>query len=407
MLSASEARIAVLENLPDLSTESVTLRGALHRALAVDIIAEADIPPFDNSAMDGFALRSDDTDGASNSQPVKLKLAGEVKAGDVGSEPLRPGSSVRIMTGAAIPPGADAVLEQELVALEGGLLEIKAPVSRGRNFRRRGEDVLRGATVLRKGTVLGAASLGVLASLGVAHVEVFRKPKVAILTSGDEVVDVDEPLRPGKIRNSNAYTLYALLEEDSCEPIDLGRARDDEAELRSKISEGLTCDLLVTSGGVSVGKHDLVLKTLKELGVQIKFWKVNIRPGMPMAFGIYQAPESVVRTLVFALPGNPVSTMVTYMQFVRPALRKMTGSLETTQPFHLLARLEHDVIKQDGKRHFTRGILRNEKGQFFVRTTGSQSSGVLSSLVAANCLVIIPEESAEIKAGCDIEVELL
>jgi molybdopterin molybdotransferase len=407
MLSAFEARKAVLENLPDLSTETLDLRGALHRALAVDIIAEVDNPPFDNSAMDGFAIRSDDTKDASIGQPRRLKLAGAVRAGDDGREPLKAGTCVRIMTGAMIPPGADAVLEQELAALENDLVETKAPVSRGRHVRRTGEDIPRGATVLRKGTLLRAASLGVLASLGIAHVEVYRKPKVGVLTSGDEVVDVNEPLRPGKIRNSNAYTLYGLLEEDYCEVFDLGRARDVEAELRTKISEGLTYDLLITSGGVSVGEHDFVLKILRDLGVQIKFWKVNIKPGMPMAYGIYQAPGSDARTLVFALPGNPVSTMVTYLQFVRPALRKMTGSLETAQPFRLLAKLEHDVFKQDGKRHFSRGILRNQKGQLFVRMTGSQSSGVLSSLVSANCFVIIPEETTEIKAGNDVEIELL
>jgi molybdopterin molybdotransferase len=407
MLSAFEARKAVLETVPVLSTESVDLHGALHRALAVEIIADVDIPPFDNSAMDGFALRSADTISASISQPVKLKLVGEARAGDVRPETLKPGTSVRIMTGAMIPPGADAVLEQELAALENGLVEIRAPLSPGRRVRRGGEDIRKGATVFGKGTVLGAAALGVLASLGISHPEVFRKPKVTVLTTGDEVVDVNEPLLPGKIRNSNAYTLDGLLQEDSCEPLDLGRARDEEGELRTKISEGLTSDMLITSGGVSVGKHDLVLKILKDLGVQIKFWKVNIKPGMPMAFGIYQAAGSDARTLVFALPGNPVSTMVTYLQFVRPALRRMRGSAEATEPIHLLAKLEHDVSKQDGKRHFSRGILRNEKGQLFVRMTGSQSSGVLSSLVAANCLIVIPEESTEIKAGSEVEIELL
>jgi molybdopterin molybdotransferase len=407
MVSAFEARRIVLDNLPTLSTETVGLRASLHRTLAVDIIADADIPPFDNSSMDGFALRAAETIGASKGQPVRLRLGGEVKAGDVASQPLRPGESVRIMTGGMIPPGADAVLEQESAVLEGGWVHIEVPSSSGRNLRRKGEDIAKGAAVLRGGTLLEAASLGVLASLGIARVEVFRKPKAAVLTSGDELIDVHEPLRPGKIRNSNSYSLYALLEDDGCEPRDLGGARDDEEELRSRIREGLTCDLLITSGGVSVGEHDLVLKVLKELGVEIKFWKVNIKPGMPMAVGLFRAPSSDARTLVFALPGNPVSTRVTYMQFVRPALRSMMRREESTQAYHLLATLEHDVVKRDGKRHFSRGILRNEKGRLFVRMTGSQSSGVLSSLVAANCLVIIPEETVEIKAGSDVEVELL
>ena len=407
MLSASEARKTILESLPDLPTESVDLRGALHRALAVDVIAETDIPPFNNSAMDGFAIRSQETSGASVSQPTHLRLAGVVRAGDAGSVPLQPSTAVRIMTGAIVPPGADAVVEQELAALENGLVEITTPVQRGRHIRRSGEDIPKGATVLRKGTLLRAASLGVLASLGIARVEVFRKPKVAVLTGGDEVVDVEEPLQPGKIRNSNAYTLYGLLREDSCDPLDLGIARDEEMQLRTRISRGLACDVLITSGGVSVGEHDFVLKILRELGVQIKFWKVNIKPGMPLAFGIYKLPASDARTLVFALPGNPVSTMVTYLQFVRPALRTMTGGLQASQPLRLVAKLEQDVIKRDGKRHFARGFLRNEKGQLFVRLTGSQSSGVLTSLVEANCLVIIPEELAEIKGGSDVEIELL
>ena len=407
MVSASEARRIVLDNLPSLPTETVGLRESLHRSLAVDIIATADIPPFDNSSMDGFALRAADTIGASKGQPVKLRLRGEVKAGDVLTEPLQPGESVRIMTGGMIPPGADAVLEQESAVLEGDSVHLEVPLSTGRNLRRKGEDIARGATVLRRGRQLDAASLGVLASLGIARVEVLRRPSVAVLTSGDELIEVEEPLRPGRIRNSNAYSLCALVQDDGCEPLDLGMARDDEKDLRDRIRRGLTCDLLITSGGVSVGTHDLVLKSLKELGVEIKFWKVNIKPGMPMAHGVFRAPSSEVPTLVFALPGNPVSTMVTYLQFVRPALQAMMGRPEGTQAYHLLATLEHDIVKRDGKRHFSRGILRNEKGRLFVRMTGSQSSGVLSSLVAANCLIIVPEEAGELKSGSDVEVELL
>ena len=406
MLSFQDARRAILQTVPTMSTESAVLREAYHRILAADVVAGMDLPPFDNSSMDGYAIRSSDTANATGGNRMRLNIAGEVSAGQISRRELQPGTAVRIMTGAPIPEGADAVIEQELVDLRNGVIELHTRVAEGRNVRRRGEETQKGEIVLRKGTRLTPACVGVLASLGITHVELHVRPSVALLTTGSEIVGVEEPLAPGKIRNSNAYTLWGLVVESGGNPVDLGKAGDDEEEIRSKIELGLQNDVLVTSGGVSVGKHDLVLHVLKELGVAIQFWKVNIKPGMPMAFGLYRSAQSRI-VPVFALPGNPVSTMVTFLQFVRPALTRMSGGVDDKPSLKLSAKLEHDIPKTDEKRHFSRGIVRNVQGNLFVRTTGSQSSGMLSSLVIANCLIVIPEERKDLKAGDEVEIELL
>ncbi|MBI3786793.1 MAG: molybdopterin molybdotransferase MoeA [Ignavibacteriales bacterium] len=406
MISFDEAKRVVLEYVPNLPAESIALFEAHQRVLAKDIVANEDIPPFNNASMDGYALYSDDTVGATATQNVSLTMAGEVAAGEVYPDVLRKQNAIRVMTGAPIPQGADAVLEQELVATQNGYVKITMHVAEGRNIRRKGEDMRKSDIALRKGTVLTSASVGVLASLGITSVHVSRKPGVALLTTGNEIVDVEEKITSGKIRNSNAYTLQGLIKECGCEAIQLGHANDSEEELERKMKEGLAQDVLVTSGGVSVGKYDFVLKTLEKLGVEIKFWKVNIKPGMPIAFGVYSA-SSRAPVLVFALPGNPVSTMVTFLQFVRPVLHKMMGVDLSQKSLKLRAALEHDIQKHDGKRHFMRGIVRNENGNLIVKTTGSQSSGVLTSLASANCFILLPEERKEFKAGSIVDIELI
>ncbi len=404
MISFREAQALIARYCQPLPSETVPIFEAHQRVLAEDIVADCSLPSFDNSAMDGFAFRSSDTQERRSDGLIHLRLLGEVSAGAVSSNSIAPGTAVRVMTGAPVPPGADTILEQELVQVVNGSIRFSGPVLAGRNIRRVGEDIQCGTTILKRGERLGAAHLGVLASIGRRELRVVRRPTVAIVTTGNELVGIDEPLRPGKIRNSNLYSLWALVKEEGAQPVLLPTTSDDESALEEVLSTGLQSDVLLTSGGVSVGKYDLVLKVLEKLGVEIVFWKVNIKPGMPVAFGISRQRDRTAR--VFALPGNPVSTMVTFLQFAHPALSRLEGE-EVRKSLALRAILEHDIEKKDAKRHFSRGVARNENGKIFVRTTGSQSSGVLTSMIAANCLIILPEDVRVFKKGDEVEIEML
>ncbi len=398
MISAQEASEIILSAVCTIGQETVDLTAAHERVLAENIIATENIPPFDNSAMDGYAVCGEDV----ANPPVMLTLVGEVSAGQAPARGLQRGEAIRIMTGGQLPPGANAVVQLEWTeVVNDGRVRIQRPVTVGHNIRRAGEDIQEGQTVLEGGRELRAAELGVLASLGLKSVEVHRVPHVAILATGNELIEGDKPLEPGKIRNSNSYTLRALIKETKALPVDLGIARDSRDQLKGKILEGLASDALVTSGGVSVGSYDLVQAVMKELGVGIRFWKVNIKPGMPFLFGVYKGKP------VFGLPGNPVSTMVTFLKFVQPAIQKMRGMRHPEREFYLRAELLQDIRKTDGKRHFVRGVLENQSGRLTVRTTGSQSSNVLTSLVRANCLILISEETEFLKKGHLVEVELL
>jgi molybdopterin molybdotransferase len=405
MISTEEARKIILSETTEIHVETVPLADAHNRILASDIISNDDIPPFENSSMDGFALRSSDTMGSSSKNAVELRIIGEVAAGAVSGESLRPMQAIRILTGAPLPPGADAVVPHEQVKEREGVIRVAEPVAYGSSTREKGEDITKGEKVLARGTNIEAAHLGLLASMGCAKVAVLRKPTMAILTTGNELLSVSDDLKDGMIRNSNAYSLRALAEENRCEPVDLGVARDDETELLQKIREGLKYDLFVTSGGISAGKYDYVLDSMKKAGVVLKFWKVNIKPGMPFAFGVWSNDERKV--LVFCLPGNPVSTVVTFLEFVRPCIEKMMLKNDDTPIVRLQAKLEHALSKSDGKRHFHRGIVRSERGKLYVRSTGNQSSGVLSSLVKANCLIILNEQQSVFEEGSDVDIDLL
>ena len=406
MLSFEQALESILGEISTADTEHCELGSSGHRVLAGDVMANTDVPPFDNSSMDGYALNAAETSAASADHPVELFVSGEVGAGDMPAGNVDRGTAARIFTGGPPPPGADSVIEQEMVHRSGDRIILRIPVSKGRNVRSRGEDIARGAVALQKGLALTAARQGVLASLGVARVLVCKIPQIAILTTGNELVDVHESLTPGKIRDSNSFTLSSLVRDAGCTPTVIGRASDSANDLREKIRMGLSGNALITSGGASVGDRDLVIGVLKELGVEIRFWKVNIKPGMPFAFGVYSNRGEESAVPVFILPGNPVSTMVTFLKLVRPALSKMRGLKEESH-YRLRARLEHDYEKQDGKRHFVRGILRNKTGELLVRSTGSQSSGVLTSLALADCLITIPEETKFVEAGSLVEVEPL
>jgi molybdopterin molybdotransferase len=347
--------------------------------------------------MDGYAVRSADVQAV----PVTLRVSGELAAGSIAARPLNKLETMRIMTGAKIPDGCDAVIQQEWAEAKGEeMVTFTRTVPPGHNIRKAGADIRAGATVLNRGCRLRPQEIGVLASLGEEFVSVHRRPSVAILPTGNEVTELGKNLSPGKVRNSNAYTLGALVRELECDDVRLDIASDDAGDLRAKIQKGMREDILVTTGGVSVGKYDLVKDALESLGVEILFWKVNIKPGMPPLFGKYGGKP------VFALPGNPVSTMVTFLQFVKPAIEKMSGRSAEERPPQK-AKLKHEYAKKDGKRHYLRGIFAHEDGDLVVRTTGPQVSNVMTSLALANCLIVIPEDRELVRAGEEVEIEML
>jgi molybdopterin molybdotransferase len=393
MLSVEEALERILAEITPLENTQVALQDALGLVLAQDIIAQEDMPPFANSAMDGFALLSKDSIPREG-QPPRLRVIGSIAAGYVAEHTVEEGTAMRIMTGAPIPPGADTVIQVELTRSEGperDWVEILAEIAPGNNIRPAGEDIRHGQIVLRRGTTISAWEIGVLATLGWSKVPVTRRPRVAILATGDEVVDVSEPLQPGKIRNSNSYLLEAAVRQAGAEPHRLGVARDTVESLREKFSEAVQYDLILTSGGVSVGEFDLVKTIMQEQG-QIDFWRINMRPGKPVAFG------RIGGVPLLGLPGNPVSSAVTFELFGRPTIRKMQGYTHLLRP-------QIDVIIADGihervtRRHYIRAHVKQHGDHFIAHTTGNQGSNITTSLLGANALLIIPEGGTIIPAG--------
>ena len=393
MISVEEALERVLAEIQPLTTTHVSLPESLGLVLAEDVIAQEDMPPFANSAMDGFTLLSQDSHRQAG-QPVRLRVTGEVAAGYVADHAVEEGTAMRIMTGAPVPPGADSVIQVELTRSEGPdseWVEILQEVTPGNNIRPAGEDMHRGQRVLEVGTEIGPWEIGVLATVGRATVAVTQRPRVAILGTGDEVIDVNEPLQPGKIRNSNSYLLEAATRKAGAEAHRLGVARDTVESLREKFSEAMTHDLIITSGGVSVGDFDLVKNIMAEQG-EINFWRINMRPGKPVAFG------HIGNVPLLGLPGNPVSAAVTFELFGRPVIRKMLGHTRLLRP-------QVDVVVEDGvservmRRHYVRAHVEWREGHFVARTTGNQGSNIMTSLLNANALLIVPEGGVEIRPG--------
>ncbi|HID62359.1 MAG TPA: molybdopterin molybdotransferase MoeA, partial [Anaerolineae bacterium] len=380
--------------------EEVEILEALDRVLAEDVYSDMDIPPFDNSAMDGYAVRAVDTVGASRETPVKLQVIGAVAAGQTTDLVVKPGTAVRIMTGAPLPAGADAVVRFE-EAGEGreGRVEIFDQVVARENVRPAGEDVRQGELVLSRGTTLRPQEIGVLASLGRSRIRVTRRPRVAILATGDELVAVDEPLAPGKIHSSNEYANAALVQRYGGIPIRLGIARDDPEDLRARLREGLVqkVDLFITSAGVSVGDYDVVRDVLAVEG-KVHFWQVRMRPGKALAFG------EVRGVPLLGLPGNPTAALVSFEQFARPAILKMLGKTQLCQPT-VGAILEHDVEGSEWC-DLKPAVVTRRGGEYYA-SVGPQGSGVLASLVRANCLVVIPEGVRHMKAGERVVVQML
>jgi len=415
MISVEEALEKVLSYVEVLESERKPILDCLGQVLAEDVYSNIDIPPLDNAAMDGFALRAEDTRGAGESSPVYLSVVGEVAAGSMPTKDVKPGTAIRIMTGAPLPKGADVVVRFEDTdevnrkssSSDLSQIGILRPAKKRLNVRNRGEDIAKGNLVLEKGRVLRPQEIGVLASLGCSTALVIRRPIVAILATGDELIDVDQPLAPGKIHNSNTYTIAAEVSRYGGIPKILGIGRDSIQSLTEKIDEGLDADMLITSGGVSKGDYDMVKDVLAERG-EVGFWTVCMKPGKPLAFGVIKKMEGGRKGKVphLGLPGNPVSSMVTFEQFARPAILKMMGKKILKKPV-IQAVIENDVVATDERRLFVRVNVTRRGGQYYASITGNQGSGILTSMAKANGLAVIPENSNGAKAGDTVEVQML
>jgi molybdopterin molybdotransferase len=401
-VSFEEALELILDAAVPVGTVEKRWDEALGDVLAEEITAGEPLPPFDQSAVDGYAVRAEETNGATPQRFVSLRVIDEVAAGAVSRQTLAPGTVIRIMTGAAVPSGADAVVPVEQTAEEGpSMVNVLAPVQPGDFLRRAGEDLQPGTRVFQSGTRLSPARIGLLALLGRTTVKLYRKPSVAILATGNELTEVGATPAIGKIRNANSSMLGAMARELGCRLRDLGVARDDVASISAKLRRGLGADVVITSGGVSVGRHDHVIEAMQSCGVELLFRKVKIKPGMPLVVGRCR------RTLFFGLPGNPVSALVTFLQFVRPALLKMMGAEDDFDRTVVPAVLEHEIVKADRKRHFHRAIVERRNGGYTVRSSGGQGSHMMASLARANGLIPIPEDSSGFAAGQRVQVELL
>ncbi|MBN1813758.1 MAG: molybdopterin molybdotransferase MoeA [Anaerolineae bacterium] len=419
MLTVEQALERVLSAFHPLEAERVDILDSLDRVLAEDVRAGEDIPPHANSSMDGYAVLAADTAGASAEHPTRLRIVGEIAAGYVPDAAVTPGTVMRIMTGAPLPPGADAVVKVEDTDSDEESVSVYVQVSSGNYIRPAGEDVRQGELVLPKSTFLRPQEIGMLATLGHKEALVHRRPRVAILATGDEVVEIDQPLTPGKIRNTNSYSNAAQVLKHGGVPLLLGIARDSVDDLTAKIRAGLEqgVDLFLTSGGVSVGDFDLVKDVLAAEG-EIAFWRVRMRPGKPLAFGHLNLPprrdspalppqrggiEGGATIPIIGLPGNPVSVMVSFEIFVRPAIWKMLGRTNLARPT-LQATLMDGIARKDERRHYVRVRVEEHDGKYHAHLTGGQGSGILSSMVKANALAIIPEDWDHAPAGAQVQV---
>jgi molybdopterin molybdotransferase len=401
LLEIDDARAEVLQSAPAPEPERVALREAAGRVLAEEVVAPEPVPAFDNSAMDGYAVRAADTEEAAPEHAVPLRVRDESRAGRPAEAALGEGEAIAISTGAMIPDGADAVIRVEDTRAEGdGAVELFAAVHPGQNIRRAGEDIEAGETVLRAGALLGPAELGVLSSAARSEVLCSRRPTVAVVLGGDELIGPGDPLWPGAVRDSNAYTVPALAAEAGAELFSIEHVGDDPLETEDAIRRALEADVCVICGGVSVGEHDHVRAALDRLGAREAFWGVALRPGKPTWFGVVEDGR-----LAFGLPGNPVSAMVTFILFVRPALLAVQGR----DPAALRVRVEltEPYEKRPGRAHAVRCRLAPGPGAWLATPTGSQGSHVLTSMLGAGALAIVPSESSGVAAGERVEAELL
>lgn len=400
MITADEALRLVLENVAPLGVERILILNALGRVLAEDIRASRDIPGFDNSAMDGYAVRAADVASALESAPVRLRVLETVGAGTMPTRTLSPGTSVRTMTGAPIASGADAIVQVERTRAAGDTVEVLAPVAAGTSIRPRGEDVRKGDLVIAAGTELSAADLGMLASINRSVVDVWRRPRAAIVCTGDELVDIDQVPAGAQIVNSSAYALAGAIMEAGGEPTILKVARDSEAEIRERLSEALRFDVVFSTGGVSVGQFDHVKGVLDDLGMRTVFHGVAQKPGRPLKFGVAGGRP------VFGLPGNPVSTLVCFYLYAWPALATMGGRSRIGLP-RVSVICAEDIKAAKNLTEFIRVRLEQRDGRVYAVTTGSQGSGILSSVSRADALLIAPASETMLKAGSSADALLL
>ena len=418
MLSVEEALEKILQAVDILKEEQVPILESLGQVLAEDIKSDINVPPLDNSAMDGYAVQSQDTRGANKQSAKYLRVIDTVMAGSISERQVVPGTAIRIMTGAPVPRGADSVVQFENTDEEQrkesaadqpvtqvGILSEAKP---GLNIRRSGEDIARGSTALKKGVVIRPAEIGLLASQGYSQVKVIRRPVVAVLATGNELVDLNQPLPAGKIYNSNTYSIASLVKRYGGIPKILGIALDNENSLVSKLQQGLDADMLLTIGGVSMGDYDMVKDILASEG-ELVFWKVRVKPGKPLAFGrLKRTGESGTAGSIphLGLPGNAVSCMVSFELFVRPALLKMMGKKNLTKPT-VEAIIEDSIRNKEGRRIYDRAIIERRNGQYYARLTGPQGSGILTSMSQANGLVIIHEDQKEVNKGDIVQAIML
>lgn len=413
-IPVEEARERILAFVSLLEAEETPIAESLGQVTAEDVRAPMSIPPLDNTSMDGYAVRASDTAGASDDHAVTLRVIGELGAGYVYDGRVEGGTAVRIMTGAPMPAGADSVVPFEETDEPDGHtfgsfaksrpeVGILKAANVGANIRRRGEDVVEGGVVLPKGTTLHPAQIGVLASMGMTSVRVYRRPVVAILSTGDEIIPPGTPLKAGQIYDSNAFSLAAMVREIGGTPLSLGISQDRPEVLEAKLKEGLSADLLVTSAGVSRGDYDVVKDVLMKHG-EIKFWTVRMRPGKPLAFGTFPAGDRQVPHI--GLPGNPVSSMVSFELFGRPALYKMMGRTGWERP-RVTAICDEAIDNAALMRFFPRVLLSERDGRVHAALTGPQGSGILTSMATANALAIVPETRPRVEVGEEVECMLL
>jgi molybdopterin molybdotransferase len=400
MISVENALKTILINFRPLGLEKINILEAQKRVIGEDVFAPHNIPSANNSAMDGYAVRHIDTKGATQDRPLQLKIIEDIPAGKVALKKIKKGEAARIMTGAVIPEGADSVIRQEDTKKNGKTVIIYTSAKKGQNIRFAGEDVQKGDLIINRGSSLRPADIGMLAALGKAFISVYQKPRVAIMSTGDELVDIETNPPLGKIINSNSYSLAAQVLECGGIPIMLGISKDKKLDLQEKFKTALHADVIISSGGVSVGDYDFVKDVMGKMGNAMHFWQVAMRPGKPLAFG---AIEDVP---LFGLPGNPVSAMVSFEQFVRPSLLKMQGH---TKIFRQTAKAvcAQEIQKSEGFKHFIRAVVKKEKDQYIASVTGDQGSGILKSMVMANALIVMGENETRIKKGAQVTIQLL